>query len=54
MPAGFDFPEGTEAWLPLVLTPAALSDAQRGAHYLSVVGRLRDGVTQRAAQADIE
>jgi putative ABC transport system permease protein len=53
MRAGFDFPEGTEAWLPLVMTPAALSAAQRGAHYLSVVGRLRDGVTRTAAQADL-
>lgn len=53
MPAGFEFPEGTEAWLPLVLDPDALSPGQRGAHYLSVVGRLRDGVTLTSAQNDI-
>jgi predicted permease len=53
MPPGFDFPEHAEIWLPLVLTPESLSPRQRGAHYLSVVGRLRDGVSQRAAQADV-
>jgi len=53
MPPGFDFPEHAEIWLPLVLTPELLSPRQRGAHYLSVVGRLRDGVSQQAAQADI-
>jgi predicted permease len=53
MPAGFDFPDGTDAWLPLVLDPDALSPTQRGAHYLGVVGRLRDGVTVAAAQNDL-
>lgn len=53
MPAGFDFPEAVEAWLPLVMTPESLSPRQRGAHYLAVVGRLRDGVSQAAALADV-
>lgn len=53
MPAGFEFPEGTDAWLPLVLGPDALSPGQRGAHYLSAVGRLRDGVSPAAAQNDL-
>jgi putative ABC transport system permease protein len=53
MPAGFEFPEDTDAWLPLVLGPDALSNTQRGAHYLSVVGRLRDGVTLAAARNDL-
>ena len=53
MPAGFEFPQRVEAWLPLVLGPESLSPRQRGAHYLSVVGRLRDGVSQAAAQTDV-
>jgi predicted permease len=53
MPAGFAFPDAAEAWLPLRFSTDDLSPSQRGAHYLSVVGRLRDGITQAAAQADL-
>jgi putative ABC transport system permease protein len=50
MPPGFDIDEtGIEAWQPLRLDPAE-RQANRGSHYLYVVGRLRDGVpTERAA-----
>src|SRR3954453_18505493 len=54
MPPGFAFPPGEldppELWLPLQLDPAA--PGGRGSHYLSLVGRLRDGVS--LAQADSE
>ena len=54
MPAGFDFPDSTELWVPLAFTEAAYSDNQRGAHYISAVARLRDGVTIAQAQQDLD
>jgi putative ABC transport system permease protein len=52
MPAGFDYPDGAELWLPLRFSAADLV-TQRGAHYLDVVGRLRPGVAVAAADRDI-
>ena len=54
MPAGFDFPDSSELWIPLRFDPYDLSAAQRGAHYLSAIGRLRDGVTVAQASADVD
>jgi len=53
MPAAFQFPVGrqTDVWLPLRLSPQ--EQQVRGAHHLSVVGRLRPGVTIEAAQSDL-
>ncbi|HEV2446558.1 MAG TPA: ABC transporter permease, partial [Candidatus Sulfopaludibacter sp.] len=51
MPAGFQFPERDDVWIPLALSPAAL--AQRDSHYLRVFGRLRPGVTIADAQRDM-
>jgi hypothetical protein len=62
MPPGFDFPppvalEGTapaekaELWLPLAND---LAGGQRGAHHLTVVGRLAAGVTKASAEADLQ
>ena len=34
MPERFDFPDGIELWVPLVLGPDDLSNNQRGAHYI--------------------
>jgi predicted permease len=50
MPAGFDFPQGTEIWTPL-MTDGELSRNRRS-HLLRVVGRLAPGMT--LAQADAE
>jgi putative ABC transport system permease protein len=51
MPAGFQFMEGHVAlWVPAALSAEALTN--HGAHYLTVLGRLKPGVT--AAQADAE
>jgi len=50
MPAGFSYPDRTELWRPLPIDPAKLDP---GPHYLSVVGRLKRGVTLAQAQADM-
>src|SRR5215203_4450433 len=56
MPAGFDFPrlitnERTEFWVPIAFDAAR---AERGGHFLSVIGRLRPGATLAAAQAQMD
>jgi putative ABC transport system permease protein len=54
MPASLQFlhPE-TEVWKPMGFTAEDLSENERGSHYLSVIARLRPGVTERQAQADL-
>jgi putative ABC transport system permease protein len=53
MPARFQFLEGyINLWIPLVLSSQGW--ASRDAHYLTVVARLKPGVSLQAAQADIE
>ncbi|NOT06820.1 MAG: ABC transporter permease [Gemmatimonadales bacterium] len=50
MPATFDFrADSEELWVPAAFTPA--QRAQHDEHYLTVYGRLRDGVTPAAAEA---
>jgi putative ABC transport system permease protein len=54
MPADFDFPMGAEAveiWTPLTLSPNLLAD--RANHIVSVVARLKPGVTLQQAQAEM-
>jgi putative ABC transport system permease protein len=52
MPEGFSFPSRqTELWMPLALDQAK---ASRGGHFLSVVGRLKPGVTIDQADADVK
>ena len=51
MPATFQFPDrDTELWTPITFT--ARQAQQHGSHYLSVIGRLKQGVTRQ--QADTE
>ena len=53
MPPRFSFPfRDVEAWVPTGFTPERLSD--RGAHYLWVVARLRDGRTLEQANAELK
>jgi predicted permease len=52
MPRGFEFPLGAELWLPLRFTANELA-TQRGAHYLDVIARRKDGVSLQAATADL-
>ncbi len=54
MPASFRFPGTAEIWRPLVFTPAQLDNNNRGSHFLSVVGRLKPGVTVQQAQAEMD
>ena len=51
MPADFDFPGRTDVWTPLTMNTQNWQ--QRGGHYLSGVGRLKDGATLAGAQADL-
>lgn len=53
MPAGFAFPQETAAWVPLRFAAETLA-TQRGAHYLSVVARLRPDASVEAADADMQ
>ncbi|HVX39433.1 MAG TPA: ABC transporter permease [Gemmatimonadaceae bacterium] len=51
MPRGFSFPQpATALWIPVVFDPA---HASAGSFNYDGVGRLRDGVTIQAAQADL-
>ena len=48
MPTGFDFPGGSDLWMPLAFSPEDLA-TQRGAHYLDVYARLAPGVALAGA-----
>jgi putative ABC transport system permease protein len=51
MPAGFDYPERSELWLPFPIEAAA---ERRDNRYLEVVTRLKPGVTLPQAQAQMD
>ena len=51
MPEGFLFPNDAAIWLPLQLDPVALRRGQ--GNWLTVTGRLKDGVTMEQATADV-
>ena len=52
MPSGFDLMDKrVELWLPLQLAPAIRQF--RASHFLSVLGRLKDGVTPQQAEAEL-
>jgi putative ABC transport system permease protein len=51
MPPRFDYPSGTDLWTPLDMSPKGLT--QRGTHQYPAIGRLKDGVTPKQAQADL-
>ncbi len=55
MPEGFRHPVDAEFWMPLAPVGrfTKLFDA-RGAYWLTIVGRLKPGVTQVAAQAEMD
>jgi putative ABC transport system permease protein len=47
MPPRFRFPDTSDIWLPIE------GRQTRGSHYLSAIGRLRDGITIRQAQDEL-
>ena len=55
MPKGFQFPPGeidaSELWAPIQIDPA--HPGERGSHDLNLLGRLRRGVTEAQARAEI-
>jgi putative ABC transport system permease protein len=51
MPPGFDFPVGTDLWTPLAMTTPEMSI--RGDHTLYVIARLKPGVSQGQAEAEL-
>jgi len=51
MPAGFALPRDTEIWAPLSFRPGEMK--QRGSHYMSVLARLKPGVTLETAQTEM-
>jgi putative ABC transport system permease protein len=52
LPPRFNFPKGSEIYAPIALTPELMRSRQNHAYY--VLGRLKPGVTQQSAQADID
>jgi putative ABC transport system permease protein len=54
MPASFHFPDNdTDIWKPIAFDADLLGPNNRGSHFLSVVGRLKDGVAFEQAQAEV-
>ncbi|HEX8161806.1 MAG TPA: ABC transporter permease [Pyrinomonadaceae bacterium] len=51
MPAGFEFSSSTELWVPLGLAPG---DPMENRHFLHLLARLKPGVAQAQAQAEME
>ena len=60
MPRNFEFPlypgrvNRCELWVPMSLSPQALSPEADASWYLNMVGRLKPGVTPAQAQSDVE
>jgi putative ABC transport system permease protein len=53
MPRGFAYPSDRQAWLPIDYDESFVTK-QRGAWFLSVVARLKPGVTPQQAAAEVE
>jgi putative ABC transport system permease protein len=54
IPQGLAFPSDADAWFPLALDPSEISPNNRGAHYLSVIARLKPSVTAQQAGGEME
>jgi putative ABC transport system permease protein len=52
MPRSFEYPQQSEVWVPLRFSERDLA-TQRGAHYLDVIGRLKEGVALGAAREEM-
>jgi len=51
MPRWFDFPSGTDLWTPMNMTSQQVHN--RGSHWTSAIGRVKDGVSIEQARADL-
>jgi putative ABC transport system permease protein len=51
-PPKFDFPNGAELWVAYAMRPEEA--VNRADHYVTVFGRLRDGVAREAAAAELD
>lgn len=54
MPQDFQFPELAELWTPIGFEPSDMSQDQRGSRYLSIIARLKPGVTVKQAQLNLD
>jgi putative ABC transport system permease protein len=55
MPQGFQYPDDATLWLPLApVEPYKQLMESRGSFWLNVIGRLRPGATQAAAQIEMD
>ena len=53
LPRWFQMPRDSDVWVPLVFSADDLSPNERGSHYLSVVARIKDGITLQQARSDL-
>ncbi|MBL8203160.1 MAG: ABC transporter permease [Blastocatellia bacterium] len=53
MPAKFEYPKGVDLWLPFKTVVAARMIEGYGATFLTAVGRLKPGVSQAQAEAEL-
>jgi putative ABC transport system permease protein len=53
-PFGFGVASKVDVWTPMAFTPKETANDNRGAHYISVAGRLRPGVTFAQAKAELD
>ena len=53
LPPGVEYPAGTDVYAPFAPGPDDVVEARRGRRYLSVVARLKPGMTLEAARADM-
>jgi putative ABC transport system permease protein len=51
MPAWFDYPAATDIWTPMDMNSQLMHN--RGSHWASAIGRVKDGVTVAQARADL-
>jgi putative ABC transport system permease protein len=51
MKADFRFPAAAQLWIPLDPKPKGLSE--RGSHWANAIGRMKPGISVKAAQADL-
>ena len=53
-PDGQAYPMSAELWVPTRFSARDLSDATRGARWLGMLGRVRDGIPLETAKAEVE